>query len=184
VSCFAQMSDAGGARGEGQPQGGHGPFLRQVRWAAWWVTVFVGVTTGLLVWMALRATFLWWALSAAFVWLPMELFGAFRSPVDAYPPLTQITREYVPRWVTFALIYGAVGLGGGTWFGFRHRWWLAALGILLGWLTTHFDVTYDAPAVKQENAKYKWYADKLGLKRVSAKLAANQRKRESGYLHS
>src|SRR5690348_2919912 len=98
------MSDGVGTQGGGPQQSGHGPFNRQVRWSKWWVALFVAVTAALLVWMALRAAFLPWALAAALLWLPMELFGAFRSPVDAYPPLTQITREYVPRWVTFALI--------------------------------------------------------------------------------
>jgi hypothetical protein len=108
----------------------------------------------------------------------MEGYG-LSSAYDAYPPLTQVTREYSPRWLTFLLIYGVIGLAGGTWFHFSRRWWLAALGALLGWLTAHFEVTYDAPAVQQENLKYQWYAKKLGLNRLQRTLVSNQQVRNS-----
>ena len=159
-----------------EPSSAHGPLQRQVRWARWWILLWGVVAIGLLLAMALRAPFWAWLPAAAVGFGVMEGYG-LSSAHDPYPPLTQVTREYSPRWVTFSLIYGAVGLGGGTWFHFAHRWWLALLTGLGGWLTAHFDVTYDSPAVEQENAKYQWYAERLGLHRLQARLAANQRAR-------
>ena len=155
---------------------GYGPFNRQQPWCTWWVWAWGVVAVGLLAMIAARVPFYIWLPITAGTFGPMEGYGLSRSE-DPYPPLTQVVREYVPRWLAFSLIYGAVGLGGGTWFHFAHRWWLAALGALLGWLTAHFDATYDAPAVQQENLKYQWYAQRLGLKKTRTRLVDNQRAR-------
>ncbi len=157
---------------------GHGPLNRQEAWSRWWVLLFGLVAVGLLLAVCFQAPFEYWAPIAAVTFLPLELYG-LRDAHDAYPPLTQITREWCPRWVTFGSIFGFVALGGGTWFHFHRRWWLAALGALLGWLVAHFDVTYDAPAVKQENAKYQWYARKLHLGRLQERLVDNQHARDA-----
>ncbi|HET6792789.1 MAG TPA: hypothetical protein VFH45_00015 [Acidimicrobiales bacterium] len=158
---------------------GYGPFGRPVRWAPWWVFLWGVVAVGLLLAMALRASFWAWLPAAVVSFGTMEGFG-LSSADDPYPPLTHVTREYSPRWLTFTLIYGAVGLGGGTWFHFSHRWWLALLTALAGWLTAHFDVTYDAAAVQQESTRYQWYAGKLHLRRFQARLAAIQMARTTG----
>ena len=158
--------------------GGRGPLNRKQPWSTWWVLLFGAVAVGLLIAVCLRAPFQYWAPLAALTFLPMELYG-LRDASDPYPPLTQITREWCPRWLTFLLIYGFAALAGGTWFHFHRRWWLAALGALLGWLTAHFDVTYDAPAVAQENAKYQWYATKLHLNALQGRLVTNQQQRDS-----
>jgi hypothetical protein len=157
---------------------GYGPLNRQEPWKRWWVLLFGVVAVGLLLAVCLRAPFEWWAPAAAVTFVPMESFGLLRAH-DPYPPLTQITREWSPRWATFLLIFGFVALAGGTWFHFHRRWWLAALGALLGWLSAHFDVTYDAPAARQENAKYQWYAKKLHLQRAHRRLVENQRHRDA-----
>jgi len=157
---------------------GHGPFQRQAKWEAWWIWLWGFVAVGLLVSVCFRAPFMWWALAGLLGFGIMEGYG-LSSANDAYPPLTQVVREYVPRWVAFSLIYFAVGLAGGTWFQFSHRWELAALVGLLGWFTAHFDVTFDSAAVKQENAKYVWYASKIGIKKVGAKLGAIQQARDT-----
>lgn len=157
---------------------GYGPLNRQEPWKRWWVVLFGVVAVGLLAAVGVRTPFEWWAPAAALTFLPMEVFGLLRAH-DPYPPLTQITREWCPRWLTFLLVFGFVALAGGTWFHFHRRWWLTALGALLGWLTAHFDTTYDAPATRQENAKYQWYAKKLHLHRAQRHLIDNQRHRDA-----
>ena len=154
-----------------------GPLARQTRWARWWILLWGVVAVGLLLALAFRAPFWAWLPAAVVGFGVMEGFGLSRAG-DPYPPLTQVTREYSPRWLTFTLIYGAVGLGGGTWLHVHHRWWLALLTALGGWLTAHFDVTYDAPAVQQENAKYQWYAAQLHLPGLRTRLRSNQGSRE------
>ena len=149
----------------------------QKPWKTWWVWLFGVVAVGLLLAVCFAAPFELWAPIALVTFGTMEGYG-LSSTNDAYPPLTQITRKWCPRWFTFLLIFGFVGLAGGTWFHFQRRWWLAALGALLGWLTAHFDVTYDAPAVKRQNAQYQRYAQKLHLRRFQQRLAENQRRRD------
>lgn len=108
------------------------------------------------------------------MWLPLEAYGTWASATDPYPPLTQIIREYVPRWAAFLLILGFAALAAGTWFHLHKRWWLALLGALVGWLIAHFDAAYDAPAVAWDNAIYQWYAKKLHLRRWQTRLVENQ----------
>jgi hypothetical protein len=83
----------------------------------------------------------------------LEGIGLWR-PHDAYPPLTHVIRRYLPRWAAFTLIYGFTGAAGGTWLGFPHPERLAGLFALLGWFTTHFDVTFDEEMEQKERAKH------------------------------
>jgi hypothetical protein len=152
---------------------GHGPFNRQAPWATWWIWLWGVVAGGLIVSVCFRAPFMWWSLAALVGFGVMEGYGLSNAD-DPYPPLTEVIREYIPRWAAFALIYAAVGLAGGTWFRFPHRWELGALVGLLGWFTAHFDVTFDAAAIQQENAKYQWYAQKLHLAGLHQRLADTQ----------
>jgi hypothetical protein len=121
---------------------------------------------------------MYWSIAALIGFGTMEGIGVGKVS-DRLPPLTDIIREYIPRWLAFALIYFMVGMAGGTWFKFGDRWGLALLTGLLGWLTAHFEVTFDAPAVEQENVKSTWWADKAHAYKLGKRLLLNQQKRWS-----
>jgi hypothetical protein len=94
----------------------------------------------------------WWALAAAGGFGVMEGIG-LHNPNDPYPPLTHVIRQYVPRWAAFTAIYGFTGAAGGVWFRVSSPERLGALFALLGWFTTHFDVTFDKDKVIEERIK-------------------------------
>lgn len=123
-----------------------------------------------------RVPFMVWSLATLVLFGTMEGVGVAKVS-DKCPPLTDIIREYIPRWLAFALIYFMVGMAGGTWFRFAHRWGLALLAGLLGWLTAHFEVTFNAPAVEQESVKYSWWAGKLGAHKLRDSLVRRQQRR-------
>lgn len=83
-----------------------------------------------------------WTIAAGGLFAVFEAIG-LRRHHDRLPPLTFITRRYVPRWLTFVVIGAGVGVAGGYWFGFAHPLALGALLGLHGWLMNHFTVTYD-----------------------------------------
>jgi len=64
-----------------------------------------------------------------------------------------VIHKYVPRWLAFTAIYGFMGAAGAVWFDVRKPWRLALFAALLGWLTTHFDVTFDEDKLVQERDK-------------------------------
>jgi hypothetical protein len=112
-----------------------------VPWARWWLWLWGVVAVGLIA-LAFLVPFKRWALAVVIGFGTMEAIGLIRRN-DAYPPLTHVIRRYVPRWFAFTAIYGFVGAAGGVWLGFPHPVRLGLLFALLGWLTTHFDVTFD-----------------------------------------
>src|SRR5438128_2516686 len=121
------------------------------RWARWWLWLWGTVAIGLLV-AAFLVPFKWWAVAAAAGFGAMEGYG-LAHPNDAYPPLTQVIRRYVPRWVAFSAIYGFTGAAGATWLKLPHPARLGLLFALLGWFTAHFDVTFDDDVLQEERAK-------------------------------
>jgi ABC-type Fe3+ transport system permease subunit len=123
----------------------------QVPWARWWLWLWGAVAVGLIV-LFFVVPLKWWAVAAFAGFGIMEGIGLIR-PTDPYPPLTHIIRRYVPRWVAFTAIYGFAGGAGAVWLGFPHPGRLALLLALLGWLTSHFDVTFDQAREEQERAK-------------------------------
>ena len=178
------MSGSQQGAGAGQPAGaspplgqpGHGHFNRPVKWSNFWVVGFGVVAVMLLVSVFFRVPFMVWSLATLVLFGTMEGVGVAKVS-DKCPPLTDIIREYIPRWLAFALIYFMVGMAGGTWFRFAHRWGLALLAGLLGWLTAHFEVTFNAPAVEQESVKYSWWAGKLGAHKLRDSLVRRQQRR-------
>jgi hypothetical protein len=109
-------------------------------WALWWVLLWAGIAA-VLVGYAFSAPFNRWAVAATVAFGIPEAFALLKK-ADAYPPLTHVTRHYLPKWLAFALIYGLVGTIGSFWFGAQHPTRLGALAALLGWLTAHFDSVY------------------------------------------
>jgi len=97
-------------------------------------------------------SFKWFALAALLTFGPMEGYGLFR-PHDPYPPLTQVIRRYVPRWAAFPAIYGVTASAGGVCLKVPQPARLGLLFALVGWLTTHFDTTFDDRAVEEERDK-------------------------------
>lgn len=73
----------------------------------------------------------------------LEALG-LRHHRDRLPPLTFITRRYLPRWLTVTVVGFFAGLAGGYWFQLAHPVQLACLFALYSWLESHFDVTYDS----------------------------------------
>lgn len=126
-------------------------------WARWWLWLWGAVAVGLLGGLFFLP-FKYWAVCAAVGFGTMEGIG-LRKPHDPYPPLTHVIHRFVPRWAAFTAIYGFVGEAGGLWFKFGRPVRLAAIFALLGWLTTHFDTTFDETKTLEEREKYQGYAD-------------------------
>jgi hypothetical protein len=117
----------------------------------WWLYLWGVVALGLIA-LVFFLPFKWWALLAAAGFGTMESIGLHDSH-DPYPPLTHVIRKYVPRWAAFTAIYGFAGAAGAVWFKVGKPWRLGAMLALLGWLTTHFDVTFDDEKVAEERLK-------------------------------
>lgn len=114
-----------------------------VTYNPWWVAMWVAVSAYLLVSLFLLP-FEVWSLHALLGFGVPELVG-ISVKRDPFPPLTYVVRRYVPRWLTFTLVYGFFGAAGANWFGFRHPVRMGLLFALLGWASNHFTVTYDRP---------------------------------------
>jgi hypothetical protein len=170
-------TDATEAGDGGQPA--FGPFKRSEPWKTWWIWLWGVVSVGLLVSVWFRAPFMAWSLAAVATFGVMEAIGLTHAQ-QGFPPLTQVIREFVPRWLAFSLIYASTGVAGATWFRFHERLELALLTGLLGWFTAHFDTTFDSQAVVQESTKYAWYARRVGLSRAGARIEARQARRGVG----
>jgi len=110
-------------------------------WAQWWIVMWAIISATLIA-LAFIMPFEAWAVCMALGFGVPEGIALLRKQ-DAYPPLTYVTRQYLPRWLTFTLLYGLIGTIGAFWFGFKHPGRIGALFGLLGWITTHFDVTYN-----------------------------------------
>jgi hypothetical protein len=119
-------------------------------WAQWWLWLW-GIVAITLLALVFVIPFRWWAVAAGVGFGTLEGIGVVRD--DRYPPLTHVIHKYVPRWAAFTAIYGFMGGAGAVWFGVRKPWRLALFAALLGWLTTHFDVTFDDDKLRQERAK-------------------------------
>jgi hypothetical protein len=94
----------------------------------------------------------WWILAAAGFGIPEGFAiwdGQRRYPdrmkrhLAPYPPLTYVTRYYLPRWLAYTLTGGLVGAIGSSWFVTHPSPWLAAAVFgLFSWLIEHWEVTY------------------------------------------
>lgn len=106
-------------------------------WKPWflmlWGVVGVGMIT--LFFLGVLPVLTWTALAVGAFFI-METIGMLHSD-DGYPPLTNAIGRFCPRWVTYTLLYFLIGW---VMFGDVRR---AGLMGGLGWLTSHFDLTYD-----------------------------------------
>ena len=148
----------------------------QGRWAGWWVWIWGVVAVALLV-LVFLLPFRWWAVATLVGFGTMEAIGLLR-PEDAYPPLTQVIKRYVPRSIAFTAIYGFTGAAGAVWIPLGHpaRW--ALFFAVLGWLTTHFDVTFDDDTTRVERGK--WRRIKRPLTSVLTKKDSGPPQTQSG----
>jgi hypothetical protein len=85
-----------------------------------------------------------WTIMAAVLFFAPEAVSLAKKD-DGLPPLTHAIRHFLPNYLAFPLIYGALGGAGAKWLGFERPSGIAALMALLGWLTDHFSVTYSQP---------------------------------------
>jgi hypothetical protein len=108
-------------------------------WLTMWVVVLVAVPVA-----AFFLTFSEWSILATVAFGVPEGLSLVRQN-DAFPPLTQTIRHFLPSWFAFPYIYFMLGSIGATWLGFANPFRLGALMGLLGWLTDHFTVTYANP---------------------------------------
>jgi hypothetical protein len=150
---------------------GSGPQSRVEPWKTWWIWLWGLVSVVLIVSVWFRTPWMIWSVMTVFAFGIMEGIGLTHASVG-YPPLTQVIREYIPRWLALSLIYGCTGLAGATWFHIPDRLGLAVLIGLLGWFTAHFDNAFDHAAVAQENAKYAWFAERVGFPSAAARIRA------------
>jgi hypothetical protein len=86
-----------------------------------------------------------WSMLAAVLFGVPEAIGLMRHR-DSLPPLTYVIQRYVPRWLAFPLLRGLLWAGAAWWMGLRPEVCLAVgvTGAADGWISNHFDVTYDA----------------------------------------
>jgi hypothetical protein len=118
---------------------------KRSRFDPWWVLLWVLVSTGLLCAIPLL-TFRQWTFAAALGFGVPELVGIARRG-DSLPPLTYVIRRYLPRWLVFPLVRGALWAATAYWLSASPTTLVGvgAAGALDGWLSNHFDVTFDAP---------------------------------------
>lgn len=118
---------------------------KHARWSPLWVALWVA-NTSVLTWLVPRLTMRLWLAWAVVLFLVPEFIGLARHH-DALPPLTYVVRRYVPRWVPTSVTFGAAAWFAATWVPHAEHPGLVAVGIaaVAGWMTNHWDVTYDDP---------------------------------------
>jgi len=109
-------------------------------WRLWWLLMWLVVGTCLFG-LAFILPFGRWVLATTLGFGLPEGFALLRRD-DGYPPLTHVLRHFLPKWLTFAAVYGLIGTTGSYWFGAKHPARMGALVALIGWLTAHFQTVY------------------------------------------
>jgi hypothetical protein len=90
--------------------------------------------------------------AAFFLFMIPEMIGLIRRE-DSLPPLTYTVRRYLPRWIPTAVTWAVAAWMFYVWcipvdgMTQAQHPLLAAIAIfgVAGWLTNHWDVTYDGP---------------------------------------
>jgi len=114
-----------------------------VRWLPAWIALWVWNVIALAVLAPMLKPGAWLAAFFVLFLLP-EMIG-LRRHRDALPPLTYVVRRYVPRWVPTAATFAAGAWLAVLWLPMAAHPALVAVGdaAMVGWLTNHWDVTYD-----------------------------------------
>jgi hypothetical protein len=108
-----------------------------VRWSRAFVALWVFNVVALLV-LAFILPERHWVAAFGLLFLLPELVG-LRAHRDALPPLTYVTRRYVPRWIPTALTFAFGAFLATLW---HDQLFLVVDAGMVGWLTNHWDVTY------------------------------------------
>lgn len=86
-----------------------------------------------------------WFASAVLLFFVPEGIGLIHRG-DSLPPLTYAIRRYVPRWMVDMCVYAWGAFAAWTWHASTHAEFIViACAAVVGWLTNHFDVTFDGP---------------------------------------
>jgi hypothetical protein len=116
------------------------------RFNLWWVGLWAANVVALAALLAVGVSTVAWASAFLVLFMLPELVG-LRVRGDSLPPLTYVMRRYVPRWVPDAVTWGVAGWMFVAWVlaGVAEHPVIVAAMILgtAGWLTNHWDVTYD-----------------------------------------
>lgn len=115
----------------------------------WWVALWLANVIGLTALLAFGVSPKAWSAAFLVLFLLPEMIGLLHRG-DRLPPLTYAIRRYVPRWVPSAVTFGVGGWMAYAWLAGKHRavhpvLVAAAIAAMVGWLTNHWDVTYDGP---------------------------------------
>lgn len=113
------------------------------RFNRWWVIMWAASVVALVALVAYGASPGAWLAAAVFLFFIPEGVGLIRRG-DGLPPLTMTVRRYVPRWAVLPAVWGIAALALVTWSPLP-RWGVVAIAVVAGWLTNHFDVTFDGP---------------------------------------
>lgn len=110
-----------------------------VRWSRSFVLVWVVNVVALAVYAATVPPLGHLVAAIGLLFMAPELIGLWRHK-DGLPPLTYVTRRYLPRWAPTMLTFAL-----GVWLATLYRdpvFWVADAA-WAGWMTNHWDVTYD-----------------------------------------
>jgi hypothetical protein len=107
---------------------------------ALWAAVFVGLGVS-----AFYLTVWQWVTAVVIGFGIPEFIGGLRDD-DRIPMLTHVIIKYVHRELSFPVFYGLAGGIGAHWFVGRPGMTLglAAFAGVIGWVTAHFDLRYEA----------------------------------------
>ena len=119
-----------------------------VRFNRWWIALWAANVAALTALLVAGVSPLAWAAAFIVLFMLPEMVG-LRKREDALPPLTYAVRRYSPRWIPDAVTWGVAAwmfaawvLSGAT----LHPVFVSvAIFGTAGWLTNHWDVTYDGP---------------------------------------
>ena len=116
--------------------------MKAQTWSKVWVAMWA-VNMAVLIPLAFIMALHTWLVLVLFLFAVPEIVGIKGD--DAFPPLTHVIHRYLPRWLTFVLIYGLVGAVGAVWFRFTLgvAWRFGGMLMLLGWLSDHFTEIYE-----------------------------------------
>lgn len=109
-------------------------------WSPWFIALWVVAVGSSAIAFWLVSTREWAALTGV-EFMVLETVGLLKSG-DGKPPLTFVMRRYVPRWLAFPLLYFLIGSQVIAAVEAGEPFVASALVGFLGWVTSHFDITY------------------------------------------